>query len=418
MTGLPQSARNRLAAQQQAASAHPDADMLNAFMEDALAAGERSSVLDHLARCPTCREVVAISGSLPDEATVVPAPTEPVRKRLWNWGTVRWAAPAVAVVVIGAAVLLRVGTGDVERPATTTVQEKVQQQPPALDESETLQDEPQKLVPQEAKKEGALARGRVQTKTKSDVRAYDAFAKQQEFVPSKDDRNNKPATDQVGPMGGALASQSRVVVDKLELSAKPAETRAVSPATPPPAQVARQSQELSSANTVEVDSPASPMTTEALAASKETDRRKSVVARAAAPSPRSDGAFPAGNASNSYRYEQSISTPKIVVGWRVSQGRLMKTYDRNAWNNVVFPEASEITTYSAVGPHVWAGGKKGQLYHSIDSGETWSRVLLGTPASQEDIRGIEFKDINSGTITTATGTTWKTTDAGRTWLRN
>jgi photosystem II stability/assembly factor-like uncharacterized protein len=44
--------------------------------------------------------------------------------------------------------------------------------------------------------------------------------------------------------------------------------------------------------------------------------------------------------------------------------------------------------------------------------------VLGTPTSQEDIRGIEFKDINSGTITTATGTTWNTTDAGRTWSRN
>ena len=417
MTGLPQSARNRLAAQQQAASTHPDADMLNAFMEDALTPGERSSVLDHLARCATCREVVTISGSLPDEATLVPAPAAPVRKRLWNWGTVRWAAPAVAVVVIGAAVLLRLGTGNVERLPTRPVHEEIQQKPPAIEERETLRDaSPQKPAPP-SKKEGALNAGRVENKVKPDSRDYDDFAKQRESLAGKDERKNAASTDQIAPMGGALASQSRVLVDKLEPSAKPAQTRAETAAAPPP-QPARQAQELSSSETIKVDSAAVATTNEVVADSKETDRRKSVVARAAAPSPCSDGTFPAGNASNSYRYEQSISTPKIVVGWRVSQGRLMKTYDRNAWNNVVFPEASEITTYSAVGPHVWAGGKKGQLYHSIDSGETWSRVLLGTPASQEDIRGIEFKDINSGTITTATGTTWKTTDAGRTWLRN
>jgi hypothetical protein len=416
MMGLPQSVRDRLAAQQQGASTHPDADMLNAFMEDALTAGERSSVLDHLARCPTCREVVAISGSLPEEVAVAPAPTAPVRKRLWNWGTVRWAAPAVAVVVIGAAVLLRVGTGDVERPAATTVHEEVKQQPPAIEESGTLQDEPQTPVPQSAKKEHALTDGRVQTKAKSDSRDYDAFAQRRESQLAKDQRKNEPATDQIAPMGGALASQSRVFVDKLEPSAKSAETRAESAAAPPPPP-ARQAQELSSADTIQVESAAPPMT-DAVADSKENDRRKSVVAKAAAPSPRRDGTFPAGNSSNSYRLNQTIDVPRVVVAWRVSQGHLMKTYDRIAWDEVVFPESSEITTYSAIGPHVWAGGKKGQLYHSIDSGETWSRVLLGTPASQEDIRGIEFKDINAGTITTATGASWKTTDAGRTWSRS
>ncbi len=409
--------RDRLAARQQGASTHPDADMLNAFMEDALTAGERSSVLDHLARCPTCREVVAISGSLPEEVAVAPAPTAPVRKRLWNWGTVRWAAPAVAVVVIGAAVLLRLGTGNVERLPTRPVHEDIQQKAPASEERETLQDtSPQKPAPQ-SKKEGALTAGRVENKVKADSRDYDDFAKQRESLAGKDERKNAASTDQIAPMGGALASQSRVLVDKLEPSAKPAQTRAETPAAPPP-QPARQAQELSSSETIQVDSAALATTTEIVADSKETDRRKSVVARAAAPSPRSDGTFPAGNASNSSRYEQIISVPKIAVAWRVSQGRLMKSYDRNAWHDVLFPEAAEITTYSAIGPHVWAGGKKGQLYHSIDSGETWSRVLLGTPTSLEDVRTIQFTDINKGTITTADGTTWKTTDAGRTWSRN
>lgn len=417
MTGLPQSVRNRLGAQQLATSAHPDADVLNAFMEDALTAGERSSVLDHLARCPTCREVVAISGSLPEEVAAIPVPGAPQRKRLWNWGTLRWGAPAVAVVVIGAAVLLRLGTGDVERRPATPVHEQVQQKPSPVEKRETLQDaSPQKPTPESAKKEGTLTAGRIETKTKSDSRDYGYFAKQRQSLPSKDQRKNESPTDQVTPMGGALASQSRVAVDKLEPSAKPAESRAESLAPPPP-QLAR-TQELSSSDALQIDSAASPITAGALADSKETDRRKSVVAKAAAPSPRRDGAFPAGNSSNSYVLGQTVQAPKVAAAWRVSQGRLMKTYDRIAWNEVVFPEAAEITTYSAIGPHVWAGGKKGHLYHSIDSGETWSRVVLGTPASEEDIRGIEFKDINSGTITTASGTTWKTTNAGRTWARD
>src|SRR5512138_290968 len=98
MTGLPQSVRDRLAAQQQAASSHPDADMLNAFVEDALTAGERNTVLEHLARCPTCREVVAISGTLPQETAEAQSPVAPVAWR-WNWAVLRWAAPLAAVVV-------------------------------------------------------------------------------------------------------------------------------------------------------------------------------------------------------------------------------------------------------------------------------------------------------------------------------
>src|SRR5258706_7358466 len=41
--------------------AHPDADLLAAFAEQALSTTERDGVLQHLAHCGDCREVVALA---------------------------------------------------------------------------------------------------------------------------------------------------------------------------------------------------------------------------------------------------------------------------------------------------------------------------------------------------------------------
>ena len=48
--------------------AHPEADLLTAFAEQALSAAERDSVLEHMARCGECREAVTLT--LPSAAGV------------------------------------------------------------------------------------------------------------------------------------------------------------------------------------------------------------------------------------------------------------------------------------------------------------------------------------------------------------
>ena len=45
---------------------HPDANLLTAFLERTLTERERTQVLNHLAECAECREIVALS--LPAEA--------------------------------------------------------------------------------------------------------------------------------------------------------------------------------------------------------------------------------------------------------------------------------------------------------------------------------------------------------------
>src|SRR5882757_1445234 len=99
--------------------AHPDADMLAGFAEQALSGDERDSVLQHLARCGDCREAVALSIPALVEVTERPAAVEqetsirrPVaRSQAWfAWPRLRWAALAASVVVVGSVLLLRPGT--------------------------------------------------------------------------------------------------------------------------------------------------------------------------------------------------------------------------------------------------------------------------------------------------------------------
>lgn len=66
---------------------------------------------------------------------------------------------------------------------------------------------------------------------------------------------------------------------------------------------------------------------------------------------------------------------------------------------------------------VWAGGSGGALYHTLDGGNRWARVvpsdagiLLGG-----DVIRIQFADPRNGIVTTSTAEVWTTLDAGQTW---
>jgi hypothetical protein len=118
MSEVPKIVHDRLRASlpEGGASAHPDPDQLTAFAEQALSAEERESVLQHLARCGDCREVIALA--LPSEeveavSAVVgeaPATVRTKRENAWfAWPRLRWVALAAGVVVAGAILLTHPG---------------------------------------------------------------------------------------------------------------------------------------------------------------------------------------------------------------------------------------------------------------------------------------------------------------------
>jgi len=68
---------------------------------------------------------------------------------------------------------------------------------------------------------------------------------------------------------------------------------------------------------------------------------------------------------------------------------------------------------------IWAGGSGGALYHTMDGGDLWVRVVpaAGGTALTGDIVSIQFSDPRSGTVTTSNAEVWATSDAGQSWRK-
>jgi len=72
---------------------------------------------------------------------------------------------------------------------------------------------------------------------------------------------------------------------------------------------------------------------------------------------------------------------------------------------------------AATGSEVWAGGSNAVLYHSLDAGAHWTRVLPSSAGTEltGDITAVDFFDLQHGRITTSTPEVWTTADDGQTW---
>jgi len=117
---------------------HPDAEVLSAFAEQVLGERERGEVLEHLAGCGRCRQVVALAREAAG-AEVAARRHAPVRPRVWfrSWGL---ALAPVAAIAASAVVAISVHERNVERSAEVA---KVEQQ--QLDEKAPI---PSQAAPQ------------------------------------------------------------------------------------------------------------------------------------------------------------------------------------------------------------------------------------------------------------------------------
>lgn len=95
---------------------HPETDLLAAFTERALTQNEQAEVLNHLARCVECREVVALA--IPEQLDQAAAAV-PVRSGWLSWPVLRWGAAVACVAIVGAAVTLHYQPSLNNRAAST-----------------------------------------------------------------------------------------------------------------------------------------------------------------------------------------------------------------------------------------------------------------------------------------------------------
>jgi Carboxypeptidase regulatory-like domain/Putative zinc-finger len=83
------------------------------------------------------------------------------------------------------------------------------------------------------------------------------------------------------------------------------------------------------------------------------------------------------------------------------------------------PTSLTFRALAVAGSDVWVGGSGGALYHSVDAGSHWTRVVPATSGMvlTSDIVSLEFSDPLHGKLSTSTAEVWSTADAGQTWQK-
>ncbi len=393
MAEVPKIVSERLRSQA-AAGEHPDANLLSAFSERALSEQERAQVLDHLSRCAECREVVALS-ALPqvDEERLVAAGrgSAGASRSWWRSPIVHWSALTAAALVV----LIAVGERMRLRQENTASAPAIARYEPA--EKQIASAPATVPAPPQQKQSQRLA------ETARPPRRAQAF--------------NAPKP--IGAVsGGKLASGDRVATG----SATGASAGIGGHNLPPPAVLPMKPHANADAASTTTDGPAFESANEqaqakaaAPAPSARAKQSVGVSAAAAAPALQTEGAPLSQGRSASF-------TTRAFLGprWSVSDsGALQHSFDGGrSWKEVAVAEGVSFRAVAVVVvSDVWAGGSGGALFHSADGGEHWARVRVQvndrTPSG--DIVRIEFADAQDGVVTTSTGETWRTPDAGLTW---
>ncbi len=461
---LPKPALDQLAREQRVmADMHPDADVLTAFCEGALTGAERSQVMEHIARCGDCREVVFLAApdALSQPAAVEEKAVSSASKPALSW----WrrympaVAAAAAVVVVGSAVLLQpnlmrskqqalpaqsasIPSGDVNQKEAASVPERQQIAQDEAADKVTLPNKASEELSTSKKAEslpvGGAISGVVADARKRDEATGNTQVQQQQLMASgphgpmesKGYSGNyqnmavtPPQATRVAPgahgdleaKGNAyFMSNAAPQVSKEQLRAgtgsAPAAKDQQADATswrstaPPMAAPAKAKTE----NQMSVASAKSSATTG-------NDKNELVAAdvyRAGA----SDGII-VGSQEPMPSVQASVSQP---YRFRIDDdGELQRSAGRDEWKPALAKAQTRVNAVSVLGMNVWAGGSQGRLFHSKDGGDHWTKIQLeaaGKPLG-ETITSIRFRDQRAGTITTDSGAVWETYDGGAHWRK-
>ncbi len=423
---------------------HPDADLLTAFAEQALSPEEREGVLQHLAVCGDCREVVAIalpaseSVRVPqvasEEATVTTIRQARARRNWFGWLGLRGVAVAAGVVV-ASVLILRSGKPPQSRVENTVASVSKQAEPP-LEEAASAKP----AAPPVERAFSDTAKSDELRTSKDEARQ--AQLKSQFSKELKIESTRKPAELAKMQAGAALGDMKRAdrgEADKLApVAAPPAMSGAisggsVSQAAGVPASADQQAPPASAeavtakavTETVEVTA-ASPLVQTADASTNQSltvmgrNMEDIPVVKAKAPAPSQKAATAARTkkqalgASSNYAYDASAQPAAI---WQLSEGTLQHSLNAGTNWQTVLRSDHPLLCHATRGTDIWAAGQAGTVFHSTDGGVTWTQ-LHPTAKDQPltaDVTGIDLQKPGEAMFTTITGERWTTMDNGKTW---
>jgi hypothetical protein len=372
---------------------HPDADLLTAFVEQTLSATERDDMLEHLALCGDCREVIVLALPIADVAAApTPAETEADRAipalakpgRSWlnlAWPDLRWAALAAGVVV--AASLLLVHPGRLNQALLPSSNRQVASPAPPVSGAQIASSAipssiapPPEQLPISAKSKSNKVRPNSEMQLSKKLKAGEIAA---------------PHTAQSGMM---VANNRKEPLQAGPVPAAPSTgdvTLAAS--TPPP-----------TTETVEV-SAAAPALVQA------SPTEGNLMAENAAP--------PVLKAK-----------PPLSVTWTITAGVLQRSLDSGqSWQDALRPN-HPLLCYASHDQEIWTGGQAGTLFYSTDGGVTWLQVQPSIKARQlssnvthielrgDELRGDELRRPAQILLSTSDNETWISVDGGKTWEKH
>lgn len=443
MQNVPQIVRDRLKAMPPAVD-HPDADALTAFAERSLPDRERAIVLEHLARCGDCRDIVALA--LP-EFDAAHAATIPARGGWLTWPTLRWGFAAAGLVVIASLGVLQYQRS---RPATTVATYSRQENMTAKVQSPL----PNAAPTSEAQKAQDVAQpSAAPVAAGAPGKLPEAKLMSRAAPPTALEPQRRSALGSV--VGGQVAYGPHMPMQQQQQTAIN-QMQAVVAAAP----MAKQQSAGASAN---LSMPSASEAVSVQGAAGQVETTQALVARAqnqpaseqlfdkdaSAPVDKVGKAKPALNPTGRDLIQLVALTPRWAIN---SAGGLQRSFDQGkTWQDVdvtaaaAFSVAKSLTAantarakesyadkktlkpaasapvfraVSMTGSDVWAGGSQGVLYHSADSGDHWVPVVPSSAGMTltADIVSLVFSDAQ-GRLTTSNGEIWITSDQGQTWQK-
>jgi Photosynthesis system II assembly factor YCF48 len=459
MQDVPKTVLKRLQ-ETRAAGTHPDADLLTAFTEQSLVESERARVMDHLAHCSDCREVLALA--LPAmEDVAVAASTKPARSRWLTWPVLRWGVAVAGIAAIASIGIVQYKqrqkndtlVSSLASPHETTAapEQVLPPSPPATESQEYLQQIVKERQEQAQKKAlASRADNLAENMLARSANPATPAARAMHGAPSGTTASGSLRTGSTGAAAPRAAFSARRDTFATAAGAKNATPGAA--AKPAPSPSASQAVEAtSSSQTAEVvESQVAPVTPTAKDQVSDQLGEKQKELPSQYDSSKSSSVLEGKNIAAA---QVASGTQRVSPRWSISaDGALQHSLDAGkTWLdvNVNSEQVSgrsnmAVTAESTHGPEnrkkkveaqpspgpvfravsaqdaeVWAGGSAAMLYHSADSGAHWTRVVPSSPGATltGDIISLEFSDSQHGRIATSAGEVWITADDGQTWRR-
>jgi hypothetical protein len=461
MNNLPKIVRERMRAA--VATDHPDPDLLAAVAEQALPERERAPLLEHLARCADCRDVLALATAPVGSATTQTKDTAAVRKAPWfRLPALRWGALAAGFVIVGTAVLIHrdeksakferdqsqlavpkpsVGLEPslpVSSPAAVPTSSQPSAPVPPTSETKALANKVElpAAVPPKTTREKAFTVSRNapnQLAAQVPQPALPIHGSANAFVAGglRDDRHVDAAHSAAGSAvdGPGLTSAPPLPGAKMPAPSVPgvATAKKVAPSPPPSANfdsyAPSQNEPVATmVDATSADSDKSDKKVEVMGRAKTAGAPASSAALAVAPDDTLDmqrGIAPAAEVAAKATKDRALYARSEVLRWNISSdGQLQRSVDSGkTWQPVVVAESTTFRALTFNGPDIWVGGAAGSLYHSPDAGAHWTQVkpIANGVSLSADVSAIAFTDPLHGKVTTTNGQTWTTNNGGQSW---